>query len=312
MPAEAPRSRLAIAARWCGFLAAAALMALLVYGVLAQSPDSTIDDALARAETVQAEDFELDVLQRGTTSGELERVVDRAAADGTLALSELRGTPVVLNFWASWCEPCRIEAPVLERGWQEAQREGVLFLGLDMQDATEDAREFLREFEVSYPNVREAGRETARSYGATGLPETYFISARGQIVGHVIGAINTDQLRAGVAAARAGRPLAHAGRRPSAHAMSRVKTRSPRRLLEPPVSNVPLLHALDLSAEAFVLHPQVLQGVRRRDPVVLALSSAHEPHHQAHADRTREHCHSQQEALHAMLLSLRSRTYYRH
>lgn len=204
---EAPRGRLAVATRAVGILVACAFVALLIYGVLAQSPDSTIDDALARSEAVPAEDFELAVLQRGTASGRLGRVVDRAAVDGTVALSELRGTPVVLNIWASWCEPCRVEAPVLERGWREARRDGVLFLGLDMQDATEDAREFLRRFEVNYPNVREAGRETARRYGATGIPETFFISARGQIVHHVIGAVSLAQLRAGIAAAQAGRPL---------------------------------------------------------------------------------------------------------
>lgn len=97
---------------------------------------------------------------------------------------------------------------MLERGWRQAQRQGVLFLGLDMQDITGDAREFLREFDVSYLNVREGGKDTARRYGATGLPETYFISARGQVVAHVIGALSAGQLRAGVAAARNGRPAA--------------------------------------------------------------------------------------------------------
>jgi cytochrome c biogenesis protein CcmG, thiol:disulfide interchange protein DsbE len=112
----------------------------------------------------------------------------------------------VLNFWASWCDPCRAEAPLLERGWRDAGRQGVLFLGLDMQDARDDARKFLREFSITYPNVREAGDETSRRYGMTGIPETFFISARGQLVGHVIGAITAGQLRAGVTAARSGRP----------------------------------------------------------------------------------------------------------
>jgi cytochrome c biogenesis protein CcmG, thiol:disulfide interchange protein DsbE len=81
-----------------------------------------------------------------------------------------------------------------------------LFLGLDMQDVTGDAREFLREFSVSYPNVHEAGKETSRRYGMTGIPETFFISAGGQVVRHIIGALTDEQLRAGVAAARSGRP----------------------------------------------------------------------------------------------------------
>jgi cytochrome c biogenesis protein CcmG/thiol:disulfide interchange protein DsbE len=199
---------LRILVRAVGAVIVVGFIALLVYGLTAQSPDSTIDDALAQARATSAPGFELDVLQRGRQPAALRPIVDRAAADGRIALSELRGTPVVLNFWASWCDPCRVEAPVLEHGWEQAQRQGVLFLGLDMQDVTDDAREFLRQFDVSYLNVREGGKEAARRYGATGLPETYFISARGQVVGHVIGALDTAQLRAGVSAARDGRPAA--------------------------------------------------------------------------------------------------------
>lgn len=184
-----------------------AFVALLAYGLVARAPDSTIDDALARAETVTAPGFELDVLERGRAPAELQHVVDRAAADGRISLAELRGTPVVLNFWASWCDPCRQEAPVLEAGWREAGQDGVLVLGLDMQDNPDDAREFLRKFNITYPNVRDGGKESFRRYGAIGIPETFFISARGEVVSHVVGAITADQLRRGASAAAAGRPL---------------------------------------------------------------------------------------------------------
>ena len=193
-------------ARAIGVTAVIAFIALLTYGLLTSAPDQTIDDALARAETVPAPGFKLDILDAGRPPAKLRVVVERAAADGRLSLAELRGTPVVLNFWASWCDPCRQEAPVLERGWQRAGREGVLYVGLNMQDITTDARQFLREFDVSYPNVREPDDRTARRYGLTGLPETYFISAGGEVVSHVIGAIDDEQLRRGVAAARRGRP----------------------------------------------------------------------------------------------------------
>ena len=210
MSAEGRRHRHPIRAllRGVGALFVVGFIALLVYGLAAQSPDSTIDDALAQARATSAPGFELDVLQRGRQPAGLRSIVARAAADNRVALSELRGTPVVLNFWASWCDPCRVEAPVLERGWRKEGRQGVLFLGLNMQDVTDDARDFLREFDVSYLNVREGGKETARRYGATGLPETFFISARGQVVGHVIDTLDREQLRAGVDAARDGRPAA--------------------------------------------------------------------------------------------------------
>jgi cytochrome c biogenesis protein CcmG/thiol:disulfide interchange protein DsbE len=76
-----------------------------------------------------------------------------------------------------------------------------------MQDAREDARKFLEEFSITYLNVREAGNRTSRSYGATGIPETYFISRAGLVVAHVIGALAPRQLREGLDAAMSGRPL---------------------------------------------------------------------------------------------------------
>ena len=205
-PDTTRRSPLGLLLRVVGLLAAAGFVALLVYGVAARAPDTTIDASLAGGEAIPAPGFDLEVLQRGRAAPPLKDVLTRATADGRVALRELRGTPVVLNFWASWCPPCRVEAPVLQRGWRQAGAQGVLFVGLDMQDVGEDAREFLREFRISYLNLRDPGKETAHRYGVTGLPETYFISARAEVVGHVIGAITAGQLRDGVAATRAGRP----------------------------------------------------------------------------------------------------------
>jgi hypothetical protein len=97
----AHRGVVGTALRWLVVLAAAAFVGLLVYGVTAQAPDRTIDDALARADAVDAPGFEVDVLQRGRVPAPLASVVDRAARDERITLAELRGTPVVLNFWAS-------------------------------------------------------------------------------------------------------------------------------------------------------------------------------------------------------------------
>ncbi len=193
------------AVRVLGALAAASFVGLLSYGLVAQSPDRTIDDALAQNRAVSAPGFNLDVLTDGRP-GPLAPAWRRASQDGTVDLEELQGTPVVLNFWASWCDPCREEAALLQRGWQDARRRGVLFLGLDMQDVRQDARDFLREFRQDYPHVRDPDRGTARRWGVTGIPETYFISRRGEVVGHVIGTVTAKQLADGVQAALSGRP----------------------------------------------------------------------------------------------------------
>jgi hypothetical protein len=82
----------------------------------------------------------------------------------------------------------------------------VLFVGLNMQDTVEDARAFMNHYGIDYLNIRDPTNEVPHRYGATGVPETYFISARAEIVGHVIGVVTPAQLRAGIAAAVAGRP----------------------------------------------------------------------------------------------------------
>jgi cytochrome c biogenesis protein CcmG/thiol:disulfide interchange protein DsbE len=84
----------------------------------------------------------------------------------------------------------------------------VLFVGLNMQDVTDDANDFLDTFGIDYLNIRDRSNDVARRYGLTGIPETYFVSARGNVVGHVIGVVSADQLREGIRAARSGRPRA--------------------------------------------------------------------------------------------------------
>jgi len=184
------------------------LVSLLVYGLIARAPDTRIDDSLARNTAVAAPSYRLAMLRHGSLGPVLERRVGPALADGFVSPAELVGTPYVLNFWASWCVPCRIEAPRLAQAWKRARPRGVLFVGLDMQDVGEDARRFMDRFGVDYLNIRDPTAATSRRYGATGIPETFFISSRGQIVNHVIGAISPQQLDVGIAAAVAGRPQA--------------------------------------------------------------------------------------------------------
>jgi cytochrome c biogenesis protein CcmG/thiol:disulfide interchange protein DsbE len=194
--------------RGAGVLAAVAFVALLAYGLTTKAANSTIDDALRRGRAVPAPAFRLPPLAPGSATGRAAATWKRAASDGEVSLDELRGTPLVANFWASWCDPCRAEAKVLERAWRGETSGDVLFVGLDVQDAREDARDFIRQFGLTFPHARDADAGTQREWGVTGLPETYFVGADGRVVGHVIGTVDPAQLRDGIAAARAGRPAA--------------------------------------------------------------------------------------------------------
>lgn len=190
--------------------AAVAFIALLAFGLIAKAPNDDIDQALADGRSAAAPPFELEILSEGELPGRMRSDLASAFADDRLAIRELRGSPVVLNFWASWCTPCREEADRLERGWGESGDDGTVFLGLNMQDATDDAMAFIDEFGNTYPNVRDPTDSVANDWGVAGIPETFFISAEGRVVGHVIGVVTPEQLRAGIEAAQTGRVAAAA------------------------------------------------------------------------------------------------------
>jgi cytochrome c biogenesis protein CcmG/thiol:disulfide interchange protein DsbE len=114
----------------------------------------------------------------------------------TLRLEDLRGKVVFLNFWASWCPPCRQEARLLEAAWQKHRGEGVVFVGVNIQDDESRAREFLQEFGITYPNGIDRGSKIAIDYGVWGLPETFFITRDGRITYKHIGALGPDTITA--------------------------------------------------------------------------------------------------------------------
>ncbi|HVL65231.1 MAG TPA: redoxin domain-containing protein [Actinomycetota bacterium] len=103
-----------------------------------------------------------------------EFVLEHLDGSGMLSSAELRGKPVVLNLWASWCIPCREEAPALQAMW-EKYKDRVVILGVNVRDREDAARRFADEFDLTYPLVRAEGRSLERALGAFGLPETYFI-----------------------------------------------------------------------------------------------------------------------------------------
>ncbi|MGB1583175.1 MAG: TlpA disulfide reductase family protein [Solirubrobacterales bacterium] len=189
-----------------------ALLTLLVFGVIKKAPTDRIDSRLERGESTLAPDFRLKVIS-GAESRLMPAKARRALADGWLSTNELRGNPVVLNFWASWCQPCRDEAPYLEKAATAASRKGVIFVGVNVLDITKNGLDFIDEFGVRYPNVRDPSLATARKYEARAMPETFFISRQGTIVNHVIGIVNPQQMVRGLLAAESGRavPVASGG-----------------------------------------------------------------------------------------------------
>jgi len=108
---------------------------------------------------------------------------------GTISLAGLRGKAVVVNFWASWCAPCKREAPALERSWKQHSRQGLVVLGIDANDVSGDARRFARKLGITYPLVH-APTTIWDDWGVTGVPETFFVDRRGRLVDvHVAGPV---------------------------------------------------------------------------------------------------------------------------
>ena len=115
--------------------------------------------------------------------------------DGSeVSLSDLRGQVVVLNFWASWCLPCRQEAPALQRAWEMYEDKGVVFLGLTYKDAENASRDFVEEFGITYSNGIDPKFRIGRDYGVTAVPETFVIDRDGKVVWFHIGEVSLDAL----------------------------------------------------------------------------------------------------------------------
>ncbi|MGH3104346.1 MAG: TlpA disulfide reductase family protein [Gaiellaceae bacterium] len=157
----------------------AALLALLVWKVVTDER-SDVPAQLAAGKSPLAPGFALPRLDR---EGE------------ELSLASLRGKAVVVNFWASWCAPCKEEAPVLERAWQRYRDRGLVVLGIDAQDFDGDAKAFARKNGMTYPIVRDGPGETVADYGVAAFPETFFVDRRGRLVGErIAGRLEEDEL----------------------------------------------------------------------------------------------------------------------
>jgi len=162
------------------------LVALLGWKVTEQAEGRGLDDALERGERPRAPELTLDTLD----------------GEGEIRLADYRGKAVVLNFWASWCEPCKDEAPLLEETWQRYREDGLVVLGIDAQDFRVDARKFVERYGLTYPIAYDGNGASLGRFGNTGFPETWFVGRDGRLVGeHIVGPFDEEQLEENVQAA---------------------------------------------------------------------------------------------------------------
>ena len=162
--------------KWRRFLPtiaiAVALLSVVVYGLLRPAPEETRSRAIA---------FDLPMLTGG----------------GSLASGDLEGRVVVLNFWASWCAPCRREMPMFERVWRDYRDRGVTIVGVDVRDLPVDARSFVEKFNITYPIVRDEEEVLVARLNADPLPQTFFIGRDGKLAGdQILGETSEEDLTA--------------------------------------------------------------------------------------------------------------------
>ena len=172
------------------------LLVLLVWRVISQQRGPDLVAAIAAGKRPQAPAFTLPLLWRPATDT-WPAPLRALLAGQKLSLSQLRGHPVVVNFWASWCIPCKQEAPLLA-ATARAQAGKVVFLGVDVQDLESDAHTFLRAHKTNYVSVRDPSSSAYDAYGVTGVPETYYLDRSGRVVAHTPGPVTQQSLRAGI------------------------------------------------------------------------------------------------------------------
>jgi cytochrome c biogenesis protein CcmG, thiol:disulfide interchange protein DsbE len=186
---DARPGRVQRVAQLAALIGVAALLGLLIWKVAFGRTTGAADE-LAEGKLVHAPAFTLDRLDR----------------DGQLGVGDLKGRAVVVNFWASWCVPCRDEAPVLQKTYERYRDQGLVVLGVDVNDFRQDARRFMKRYGLTYPVVYDGKGSTVGKWGVRGFPETFFVDRTGKLVGERIeGAVdierNRDAFQRGVALA---------------------------------------------------------------------------------------------------------------
>ena len=156
------------------------LLALLVWKVV-QNDRTNVASSYTKGHKTKPVDFDL----------------KRLGAPGSLKLSSLKGKVVVVNFWASWCEPCKSEAPRFQAA-HERYGDRVAFIGVDTADYSADAGRFLDRYGVTYPNVRDPDRSVLGKYGGLPIPRTFVISPQWQVTGYIFGEARSEDLESAI------------------------------------------------------------------------------------------------------------------
>jgi cytochrome c biogenesis protein CcmG, thiol:disulfide interchange protein DsbE len=141
---------------------------------------------------------EVDGLRSGKTPPAPGFDLPRLSGDGKVSLDSYRGKAVVVNFWASWCQPCKAEAPLLEQAWRKYRGRGLVVVGVNSQDLSSDARRFAKQVGWTYPLVRDGAGDILGPYAVAAFPETFFVDRTGKLIARIDGEVSEDELHSNI------------------------------------------------------------------------------------------------------------------
>jgi cytochrome c biogenesis protein CcmG, thiol:disulfide interchange protein DsbE len=170
-----------------------ALLGLLIWRVARHDSGATLVSEIAAGKHPAAPEFRLRPIWPSAMGA--TRRLSAAVARGEVTAADLGGRATIVNVFASWCGPCKDEAPLLQELSVQYRDRGVVVLGIDSQDATSDGRSFANRYGLTYPLLHTAGSDLSHRWGVTGYPETFLIDREGHVVHHFPGAVTGSDVK---------------------------------------------------------------------------------------------------------------------